>query len=340
MTTNVPMVPALCISLCDRNSDAPALYELMYTIRAFETSLLDMFGSGVLSGTTHTCLGQEATAAGIISAIDRRSDIIVSNHRNHGHFLAYCGEIERLYLEIMGKPEGICAGRGGSQHLHFHNYYSNGVQGGIVPFATGMALGEKMKRSGAVSIVFLGDGTLGEGTVYESFNCASLWSVPILFVIEDNGYAQSTPRRLGVAGSIRARAEAFDIAVDELQERSLNPEAVLQTASGAIDRVRQEGKPRCLILHNYRLGPHSKGDDQRDPSEIKQAWAHDPLTALRSRLSADTAWEIEQKVTVLIHEAQAHALGAPVNSPVHSSSSSYDHTIFAGRKNGNGSFIA
>lgn len=332
------MARPLCISLCDRQSDPAALYELMYTIRCFETSLLDMFGSGILAGTTHTCLGQEATAAGIISAIDRRCDIVVSNHRNHGHFLAYCGEIELLYLEIMGKPGGVCAGRGGSQHLHYHHYYSNGVQGGIVPLASGMALGEKLKHSNAVSLVFLGDGTLGEGVVYESFNIASLWSVPILFVIEDNGYAQSTPRRLGLAGTIRARADAFDIAVDELHERSLDPQAVLGVASGAIDAVRQEQKPRCLILHNYRLGPHSKGDDTRDPSEIKRAWAHDPLAACKNKLSSDAVWEIEQKVTVLIHEAQAKALGAPVYSSVHLPS--YDTTITTDRKNGNGSFIA
>ncbi|HLP16758.1 MAG TPA: thiamine pyrophosphate-dependent dehydrogenase E1 component subunit alpha [Bacteroidota bacterium] len=331
----------LCISLCDRNSNAVALYEMMYTIRAFEHSLLEMFGAGVLAGTTHTCLGQEATAAGILSAIDRKRDCVVTNHRNHGHFLAYCGELERLYLEVMGRPEGICAGRGGSQHLHFHNYYSNGVQGGIVPFAVGIALAEKNKRSGAVTIVFLGDGTLGEGAVYEAFNCASLWGAPVLFVIEDNGYAQSTPRRLGVSGSIRARAEAFDIPVDELHACSLDPCAVLQSASGAIDRARVNVKPQCIVLHNYRLGPHSKGDDQRDASEVKRAWEHDPLAAARARLALEDAWQIEQNVTILIHEAQTRVLDDSIRFPRHgvtydqppcsTNSKNGEHPLFAQR---------
>ncbi|MGE5313295.1 MAG: thiamine pyrophosphate-dependent dehydrogenase E1 component subunit alpha [Acidobacteriota bacterium] len=328
----------LCIPLCDRRSDAEALYELMYTIRSFETSVLEMFDAGEVAGTTHTCLGQEATAAGILSAVDRRRDLIVSNHRNHGHFLAYCGEIELLYLEIMGKPGGMCAGRGGSQHLHFHRYYSNGVQGGIVPVACGMALAEKMKPSGAVAVVFLGDGTLGEGAVYESFNIASLWNLPVLFVIEDNGYAQSTPSRLGVSGSIRARAEAFNIRADELFERSLDAQALLGVASCSIDDVRERGRPRCLILHNARLGPHSKGDDTRERSEIRRAWERDPLSAFRAKLARDRAWEIEQRVTLLIHEAQAHAQEAPAYR--HTGTLPYDYTVRTDRKNGNGALLA
>ena len=151
-------------------------YAQLLGIRLFEQSLLDLFSTGALSGTTHTCLGQETVAVGVVSAIDRARDIVFSNHRGHGHFLAYCGEAERLYLEILGKPGGVCGGRGGSQHLYFDNFYSNGVQGGIVPVATGMALAEKTKGTGAVAVVFLGDGTLGEGVVYESFNIASLSS--------------------------------------------------------------------------------------------------------------------------------------------------------------------
>src|SRR5205085_2209516 len=131
--------PAVHFSLCDRSSRPEELYALLVAIRTFEQSLLDMFGKGQLVGTTHTCLGQEATAVGVLSALDREKDIVFSNHRGHGHFLAYCGEIESLYLELMGKPAGVCAGRGGSQHLHYRNFYSNGVQGGIAPVATGMA---------------------------------------------------------------------------------------------------------------------------------------------------------------------------------------------------------
>ena len=168
---------------CTRSSTPEAHYALVAGIRRFEQSLLDLFGSGVLAGTTHTCVGQETIAVGVVSAIDRARDIVFSNHRGHGHFLAYCGEVERLYLEVMGKAGGVCGGRGGSQHLHYRNFYSNGIQGGIVPVATGMALAEKLQRTGAVALVFLGDGTLGEGVVYESLNIAALWQLPVVFVI-------------------------------------------------------------------------------------------------------------------------------------------------------------
>ena len=195
-------VSPLRLERCDRTSSLEEQYALLFGLRTFEQSLLELFATGALAGTTHTCLGQETVAVGVMSAIDRERDIVFSNHRGHGHFLAYCGEVERLYLEIMGKPGGVCGGRGGSQHLYFDNFYSNGIQGGIVPVATGMALAEKQKGSGAVVVVFLGDGTLGEGVVYEAFNIASLWSMPIVFVIEHNGYAQSTPSALQIAGEV------------------------------------------------------------------------------------------------------------------------------------------
>ena len=121
------------LPLCHRQSSVEELYALIAGIRLFELSLLDMFGQGLLAGTTHTCLGQEATAVGVVSCLDRERDIILSSHRCHGHFLAYCGQVEALYLEIMGKPGGVCAGRGGSQHLQVKNFYSNGIQGGIMP---------------------------------------------------------------------------------------------------------------------------------------------------------------------------------------------------------------
>ena len=267
-------------------------YAQLLSIRLFEQSLLDLFSTGALSGTTHTCLGQETVAVGVVSAIDRARDIVFSNHRGHGHFLAYCGEVERLYLEILGKSGGVCGGRGGSQHLCFDNFYSNGIQGGIVPVATGMALAEKHKGSGAVAVVFLGDGTLGEGVVYESFNIASLWSLPIVFVIEHNGYAQSTPSALQIAGEVAARPRAFGIATE------------------AIDAARSGSGPQCLICYTYRLGPHSKGDDTRPESELREAWSRDPLKAARAVLDESTAAAIEQRVGAEILAARTRALEA------------------------------
>ena len=131
--------------------DELSLYRTMYRIRRFEETVLDEFKRGVFSGTTHTYLGQEANATAVIRSL-QENDIIVTNHRCHGHFLAYGGEMRPLFAELMGKATGVCGGRGGSQHLHWRNFYSNGVQGGIVPIATGMALAEKHKGSRAIAV--------------------------------------------------------------------------------------------------------------------------------------------------------------------------------------------
>ena len=299
----------ITVPVCDRHAPVEDLYALTAAIRVFEQSLLDMFSGGALAGTTHTCLGQEATAVGVLAALDRSRDIVFSNHRGHGHFLAYCGEVERLYLEIMGKPGGVCAGRGGSQHLHFRNFYSNGVQGGIVPVATGMALAEKLKGTGAIAAAFLGDGTLGEGAIYEAFNIASLWSAPVLLVIDDNGFAQSTPRDLQLAGSIRARLEAFGIEVSEATTTDVRK--VLGLACEAVDSIRATGRPRALVLHTYRLGPHSKGDDTRDRAEIDLAWKREPLAMLHADLDQSRVAVIMRDVEARIAEARERALAAP-----------------------------
>jgi TPP-dependent pyruvate/acetoin dehydrogenase alpha subunit len=306
MTLLAETSPPQELPLCGRSSTLEQLYALLVAIRGFERSLLEMFDKGLLVGTIHTCLGQEATAVGVISAIDRGRDIVFTNHRGHGHFLTYSAEMERLYLEVMGKPGGICGGRGGSQHLHYRNFYSNGVQGGIVPVSTGMALAEKIKGTGAVTVVFLGDGTLGEGVVYESFNIASLWQIPVLFVIEDNGYAQSTPSRLQVAGSMRARPQAFGIPT--LEHTTTDVREVLKLSGEVVDAVRTEVRPYCLLLHNYRLGPHSKGDDHRDAEELREAWERDPLRVLRGALKEENAGRIEAEILSLVEGCRERAM--------------------------------
>lgn len=297
----------IVLERCERSSSVEQRYELLLGIRLFEQSLLELFSAGVLTGTTHTCLGQETVAVGVLSAIDRRRDIVFSNHRGHGHFLAYCGEVERLYLEIMGKRGGVCGGRGGSQHLYFDNFYSNGVQGGIVPVATGMALAEQQQRSGAVTVVFLGDGTLGEGVIYEAFNIASLWSLPVVFVIEHNGVAQSTPAALQIAGEVAARPRAFGIAAREC--RSTAVADIQHGAAEAIDAARDGQGPQALVCYTYRLGPHSKGDDTRSAAELAAAWLRDPLIAARTDAGA-AADQVEQRVSVRIAEARQRALDA------------------------------
>jgi TPP-dependent pyruvate/acetoin dehydrogenase alpha subunit len=258
------------------------LYEQLYTIRRFETLLLAQFPTGIFRGTTHTSLGQEANAVGVLSHL-MEDDVVVSNHRCHGHFLAYGGDPQALYAELMGKPSGVCGGVGGSQHLHWRNFYSSGVQGGTVAMAAGMALAEKHRGSGAIVVDFLGDGTLGEGIFYESLNMASLWGLPVLFVLENNHIAQTTPSHMALAGDISARFEAFDITATHLDTSDILE--IYPLAGELIKKIRAEGVPQALIIETARLGTHSKGDDTRSPEELKSLWdKRDPIAIHGARL--------------------------------------------------------
>lgn len=292
--------------------DNADIYRELYRIRRFEETVLEYFPRGVFHGTTHTYLGQEANAVGVLNNI-QQTDVIFSNHRGHGHFLAYGGEMRSLFAELMGKDTGVCGGRGGSQHLHWRNFFSNGVQGGIVPIATGMALAEKYKNPSnpPVTIVFLGDGTLGEGVIYEAFNMASLWSIPILFVLENNRIAQTTPIDLAVAGEISARFKAFGILTKELDTSDVLD--ILPIANSLITEVRTQVEPRALILNTCRFGPHSKGDDTRSKEEIDTIrQERDPINIHGMRLPVDIRQQIEQRIEREVSKAFEQASNDPL----------------------------
>ncbi len=282
------------------------LFRQLYRIRRFEETVLDNFRKGVFFGTTHTYIGQEANAVGVLSHL-KEGDIVFSNHRCHGHFLAYGGNMRSLFAELMGKSTGVCAGRGGSQHLQWRDFYSNGVQGGILPIATGMALAEKRKESEGLVVAFIGDGTLGQGAVYESLNMASLWDAPILFVVENNLIAQTTSIELALAGLISARFSAFDIPVVELDSSDVQEVSV--QAGKLLAEIRLQGGPRALVLHTLRFGPHSKGDDTRDP-ELVAAYKRDrdPLAIHAPRLDPETRSAIEAEVDLEVRSAFDQAL--------------------------------
>lgn len=286
-----------------------AFYREMYRIRRFEETVLEEFKRGVFSGTTHTSLGQEANAVGVISAL-KPEDIIVTNHRCHGHFLAYGGDMRSLYAEMMGRTTGVCGGRGGSQHIHWRNLYSNGVQGGIVPIAAGMALAEKRNRSGNIVTVFIGDGTFGEGAIYEAFNMISLWSLPLLIVVEHNHIAQTTPTSLVQVGRLAERIRAFEIPVTELDTSDVN--VIHQAASSVIEMVREKNIPRGLVLHTVRFGPHSKGDDTRDEAELRRLREeHDPLTILGARISPEDISNMQNEIDAEVSRAFTLAFSDP-----------------------------
>lgn len=282
----------------------------MELIRAVEERLLGLFSEGKLFGTTHTSIGQEVCAVSVVGVLDLEKDIIFSSHRCHGHFLMYHNDPEALIAEVMGRQTGACGGRGGSQHLCFRNFYSSGVQGGIAPIANGVALGEKLKGSGAVIVCFLGDGTLGEGVVYEAFNMASLWKLPVLYVLEHNGYAQSTPTELTTAGDVAARAAAFGIPTD--RRPADDPVELTTHMVGVVDRVRSGQGPFLQILDTYRLAAHSKGDDDRSLEEIEYYRRKDPIMRLRSKVGKAQAEALAREASSRVDAAVASAEAAPV----------------------------
>jgi acetoin:2,6-dichlorophenolindophenol oxidoreductase subunit alpha len=278
---------------------AEFLYRRMRFIRRFEERLLELFDTGVLNGTTHACIGQEADSVAVIEHL-REGDHIFSNHRCHGHYLARTGDARGLLAEIMGLPDGVCAGIGGSQHLSAPGFKSNGVQGGIVPAAAGIALAQQLSGGDEISVVFIGDGTLGEGAVYETLNLASLWELPLLVVLEDNGWSQSTPQHLNLAGGMRERFEAFGLAVEEID--STDVMEIEPAAQRAVAMVRDERRPCALIIHTYRLCHHSKNDDNRPREEVEARWALDPLLVHGRRLDPTASARIDDEVSEAIEE--------------------------------------
>ena len=241
------------------------------TIRHFEQSLLDLFAQGHIKGTVHTCLGQEYIPVALAPLL--RGDFVFSNHRGHGHYLALYRDPAGLLAEVLGREGAVCRGVGGSQHVYREEgFLTTGVQGESMPVAVGVALQLRRAEPGRLAVVFTGDGTWGEGGVYEALNMARLWSVPLLVVVEHNGIAQSTPTDRQMAGTIADRAAAFGIPHRRFD--SVDAVRLRAEIQPLVEQLRAEAGPMVLEFSTVRLGPHSKGDDTRDGTA---------LTALRER---------------------------------------------------------
>jgi acetoin:2,6-dichlorophenolindophenol oxidoreductase subunit alpha len=271
---------------------------LLLLIRRFEEKLLDLFGQGLISGTTHTCLGQEYIPVALRPLL-ASEDYVFSNHRGHGHYLARFADPAGLLAEIMGREGAVCGGIGGSQHLLRDRFMSTGVQGESLPVATGVALHLKRREPGALACVHIGDGTWGEGAVYEALNMASLWELPLLVVVEHNGIAQSTPTHLQMAGTIAGRAAAFGVAHHRTE--STDVEEIRAELAKLVDQVRGESQPLVVEFATHRLGPHSKGDDTRTESELQAAREHDWYPRYRAA-DPDRVDQLAAEATELVEQ--------------------------------------
>lgn len=276
-------------------------------IRAFEAQLLELFGKGEIRGTVHTCLGQELLACSITEHMTP-DDWVFGTHRGHGYFLSLTGDYEGLAREILGKEGGVSKGIGGSQHLHRPQLLTNGIQGGLVPIATGAAT----TLAEGIAIAVVGDGTLGQGVLYESLNIAVLQEAPVLLVVEDNEMAQTTPQAQNVAGSIADRFTAFGWRYFGAQDDSLR--LLMDTVDSAFTHVRETRSPAVLHVKTRRLGPHSKGDDNRPKGYLdelqrtdylnQQLAASSELSETYQRLSA----EIDEMFSSILAEEPAREI--------------------------------
>jgi pyruvate dehydrogenase E1 component alpha subunit len=281
---------------------------LLLLIRYFELSLLDLFSKGKLNGTTHTCLGQEYIPVALRTSLIEQ-DFVFSNHRGHGHYLARYKDPAGLLAEIMGREGAICCGVGGSQHIYRDNYLSTGVQGESLSFAAGVALHLKRKKNGGMAVVFMGDGTWGEGAVYEALNIAQLWRLPLLAIVENNKISQSTPVTLQMAGTIEGRVKAFGI--DYLKVTTMDINKIRSEIESASKQSRLTTSPLVIEFETVRLGPHSKGDDTRGEKELENLRKKDWLAIYRKLYPAQTERiELESKAEIarLIRDIQARPL--------------------------------
>ncbi len=264
---------------------------MMQLIREAETRLSQLFADGEIPGFIHLSVGQEAVAAGVVSALER-NDTLASNHRGHGHAIAKGIDLDRFFLEIMGKAEGICQGRGGSMHvadMSVGMLGANGIVAAGLPIAVGSALAHRVNRTKNIAAVFFGDGALAEGVLHESFNLATIWKLPVLFVCENNGWSEFSPTSRQFAADAIRLAGAFGIS-----GKSVEGDNVLEVATAArelVGQIRVDGSPGLLECRTHRVRGHFEGDPQkyRDAKDLGIAQDSDPISRL-TRLAQDSVY--------------------------------------------------
>ncbi len=296
-------------------------YRQMRTIRAFEDRVHEEFAAGNIPGFVHLYAGEEASAVGFcmhLTDVDR----IASTHRGHGHCIAKGCDVKAMMAEIFGKKDGLCGGKGGSMHiadLEKGMMGANGIVGGGPPLICGAALAAKTLGTGGVAIAFVGDGGSNQGTTLESYNLAKVWNLPAIFVIEDNGYAESTASAWSVAGSQVGRAAGFGMPGYEVDGHDFF--AVYEVAREVIERARQGGGPSLVHVKFTRYYGHFEGDAMtyRGKDEVPRLMAErDCLKLFRQRvteaglLDPDTLDAIDREVAALIDRATEEAKAAPM----------------------------
>lgn len=305
-----------------RTDQLQDIYRMMLLIRRAEETLQKLFLDGKVPGFLHLSIGQEAVAAAVSSCLGPK-DTVSSNHRGHGHTLAKGVALEGFFAEILGKATGLCKGRGGSMHvadLKIGMLGANGIVGAGLPITTGSALALKLQGEAHVAVVYFGDGALAEGVVHECFNIARLWSLPVLFVCENNGWSEFSPTDRQLATDLRKLAAAYGMAYAEVDGNDAREVRV--AAEAAIQAMRSDAHPAVLECRTTRVRGHFEGDkqDYRPAHEAAAMAARDPLLIGRRHLeeagvAADWFAQVAQSVDAGIEAALAAALAAPDPEP-------------------------
>jgi pyruvate dehydrogenase E1 component alpha subunit len=237
------------------------LHRMMMLIRLFEEALEEMFSRGLLHGTMHLSIGQEATAAGACLALDKK-DLITSTHRGHGHCLGKGADPYKMFAELLGREDGYCRGRGGSMHiadLSNGNLGANGIVAGSLTISVGAALSFQLQKKENIVLCFFGDGAVNEGSFHEALNLASLWNLPVLFLCENNQYGMSMASEKAVAGeSIASRGKSYGI--ESIQIDGNDVEAVYESVTTCKDEILNNKRPKFIEAVTYRYRGHSKSD--------------------------------------------------------------------------------
>ena len=297
------------------------LYEQMLLIRRFEEKAGQLYGLGLIGGFCHLYIGQEAVAVGIQSALAGGKDSVITGYRDHGHMLAYGIDPRVIMAELTGRAAGISRGKGGSMHMFSteHRFFGgHGIVGAQVPLGAGLAFAHKYRDDGGVCVAYFGDGASNQGQVYESFNMASLWKLPIIFVVEDNQYAMGTAvRRAAAETRFHRRGTAFRIPGMDVD--GMDVLAVRAATEIALDHVRGGNGPVLMELNTYRYRGHSMSDPAkyRSREEVQEMREkHDPIEGAKAELLArgmaeDRIKDIDKRIRANVTEAADFAENSP-----------------------------
>jgi len=305
-----------------RDLEPRQLHDMLYRmrlIRRFEEGAEECYTRGLIHGTMHLSIGQEATAIGVCAALTAE-DQITSTHRGHGHCIAKGAEVRRMFAEFFGKEAGYCRGRGGSMHIAdvaSGNLGANGIVAGGIPIAVGAALANKRLHPGRVVVSFFGDGASNEGAFHEALNMASIWKLPVIFICENNGYGMSTSTSRSTAvESIATRASAYHMPGSSVDGNDVS--AVVEATTQAVERARKGGGPALIECKTYRWRGHSKSDRNRyrTKAEIDSWIERDPIRRFEDELrahgiiDADGIAEMKARVEAAIAEGIEFAKAA------------------------------